>query len=89
MLFNFVTSMDHSKNISSEDVQHVVQTDDYDNDPYSEYNENAIEQNGDNQNYKVQNIVCFWMVGLCNGFGFAVLLSAAYDILKGLEGVSV
>lgn len=80
--------MDDPKTISSGVVQHVVRTDDFDN-SHSEYNENPSAQNRDSQNHRVQNIVCFWMVGLCNGFGWIVMLSATYDILKRLDGVSV
>lgn len=79
--------MDHSTNISSEVVQHVVRTNDYGSD--TEYCENPTAQNRDNQNYNVQNVVCFWTAGLCNGFGLAVLLCAVFDILKGVHGVSV
>lgn len=81
--------MDDSRHISSEVVQHVVQTIDHENDPHTENNENAIGQSDNNRNSKVQNIICFWMVGLCNGFGWTVMLSATYDILKRIDGVSV
>lgn len=54
-----------------------------------EYNENSTAQIHDDQNRRVQNLICFWMTGLCNGFGWTVMLSATYDILKGLNGVSV
>lgn len=43
-------------------------------------------------NYDVnekRNMACFWVVGLCNTYGPMVLLSAAYDIIKRLNGVSV
>lgn len=78
--------MDDPRNISPRGESHVARTNDHEN-SHAEYNE--IGHNGDNQNYKVQNIVCFWVVGLCNGFGWTVMLSATYDILKRLDGVSV
>lgn len=81
--------MDNSKNISSEVVQHVVQTSDYDDDSHTEHNENSPGQNHTSQSYRVLNIICFWMVGLCNGFGWTVMLSATYDILEEFDGVSV
>lgn len=50
-------------------------------------NEQSIAPNHD-VNEK-RNMVCFWIVGLCNTYGPMVLLSAAYDIIKRLNGVSV
>lgn len=60
--------MDDSKNISHEAVHHID-----DNDPYTEHSENTTAPNRDNQNYKVQNVICFWTIGLCNGFGWTVI----------------
>lgn len=31
---------------------------------------------------KWRNLIAFWFLGLCNNFGYVVMLSAAYDILK-------
>lgn len=81
--------MDDSRNISSDVAQHVVQTSDYGNDLHAEHNENPSAQNHASQSHRVLNIVCFWMVGLCNGFGWTVMLSATYDILEEFDGVSV
>lgn len=81
--------MDESKNIPSGAVPHVVHTNDYDDDPHTEYNEDAAAQNRDNQNPNLQNMICFCIVGVCNGFGWYVMLSATYDIIKSLHGVSV
>lgn len=39
--------------------------------------------------YKWRNILSFWMLGLCNNYGFVVMLSAAYDIIKRFNGISV
>lgn len=36
-----------------------------------------------------RNMICFWIVGLCNTYGPMVLMSAAYDIIKRLNGISV
>ncbi|XP_070150167.1 battenin [Polyergus mexicanus] len=30
---------------------------------------------------RLRNLVAFWILGLCNNYGYAVMLSAAYDIL--------
>lgn len=70
--------MNDSRNISSE--AESQRTNDY---------ENSITSNRDNQNYRMQNVICFSMIGLCNEFGWAVMISATYDIVKGLNGVSV
>lgn len=77
--------MDDSKNVSSEVVSHVDRT----NDLHTEYNEHLPAPHRYSQNHRVQNIICFWVVGLCSGFGWTVMLSATYDILKRLDGVSV
>lgn len=39
--------------------------------------------------YKWRNILSFWILGLCNNYGFVVMLSAAFDIIKRFDGVSV
>lgn len=36
-----------------------------------------------------RNILSFWILGLCNNYGFVVMLSAAYDIINRFDGVSV
>jgi hypothetical protein len=33
-----------------------------------------------NKNYR--NLVAYWILGLCNNFGYVVMLSAAHDILS-------
>ncbi|XP_065165723.1 battenin isoform X2 [Atheta coriaria] len=33
-----------------------------------------------------RNLVAFWILGLCNNYGYVVMLSAAHDILKEEEG---
>lgn len=38
---------------------------------------------------KWRNILSFWILGLCNNYGFVVMLSAAYDIIKRFDGYSV
>lgn len=65
-------------------MEHIVHTDD---EPHSEINENATAPNRDN--HKVQNMICFCIIGLFNGFGWFIMLSATFDILKGLDGVTV
>ena len=39
--------------------------------------------------HKWRNILSFWVLGMCNNYGFVVMLSAAYDIIKRFDGVSV
>ena len=44
--------------------------------------ENIVEDNFDYfPKYKWRNLVAFWILGLCNNFGYVVMLSAAHDIL--------
>lgn len=31
---------------------------------------------------KMSTLVSFWILGLCNNFGYVVMLSSAHDILK-------
>lgn len=90
LLLYFQPQMDGSRNILSEVAQHIVETSDYDNNPHIEHNANSTERNHASQrSHRLLNIVCFWMVGLCNGFGWTVMLSATYDILEEFSGVSV
>lgn len=39
--------------------------------------------------HKWRNILSFWILGLCNNYGFVVMLSAAYDIIKRFDGLTV
>lgn len=57
---------------------------------------NHIHQNNVNASnqsihdvHKWRNILAFWILGLCNNYGYVVMLSAAYDIIKRFNGVSV
>jgi battenin len=34
------------------------------------------------QQRKYGNLVAYWILGLCNNFGYVVMLSAAHDILS-------
>lgn len=36
--------------------------------------------------HKWRNILSFWILGMCNNYGYAVMLSAAFDILKRFSG---
>lgn len=31
---------------------------------------------------KWRNIIGFWMLGMCNNYGYVVMLTAAFDIIK-------
>lgn len=42
-----------------------------------------------NDAHKWRNILSFWVLGLCNNYGYVVMLSAAYDIIKRFNGISV
>lgn len=32
-----------------------------------------------------RDLVAFWILGVCNNFGYVVMLSAAHDIIKSLD----
>lgn len=32
---------------------------------------------------RCRNFIAFWILGLCNNYGYVVMLSAAHDILEG------
>lgn len=49
--------------------------------------EPAAQQIQDAHNWR--NILSFWILGLCNNYGFVVMLSAAYDIIKRFDSISV
>jgi hypothetical protein len=36
----------------------------------------------DQEKRKYGNLVAYWILGLCNNFGYVVMLSAAHDILS-------
>lgn len=37
---------------------------------------------------KWRNIVGFWMLGMCNNYGYVVMLTAAFDIIKQFHPVN-
>lgn len=60
----------------------------------------AVENNNDNNNqnsineiihsnYKWRNLTAFYLLGLCNSYGYVVMLSAAHDIIGRFNGYSV
>jgi hypothetical protein len=38
-----------------------------------------------NESIEGRNLIAFWLLGLCNNFGYVVMLSAAKDILEKSE----
>lgn len=50
-------------------------------------NEDVSKINGANGNNKVKDkglwrdLTAYWILGLCNNYGYVVMLSAAYDII--------
>lgn len=57
-----------------------------------DYNDNN-NQNSINEiihsNYKWRNLIAFYLLGLCNGYGYVVMLSAANDIIGRFDGFPV
>ena len=39
-----------------------------------------LQSRPEDRNYR--NLVAYWILGLCNNFGYVVMLSAAHDILS-------
>lgn len=76
-----------NENISHEIVQNE-ETIDQDS-QHAKTDENSTIQNHDDVRNKFQNLICFWIIGLSDGFGWTVMLSATFDIIKRLNGVSV
>lgn len=56
-------------------------------------NVNANTSNTNDQTindvHKWRNILAFWILGLCNNYGYVVMLSAAFDIIKRFNRVTV
>lgn len=56
-------------------------------------NVNNVDTTGTDQTindvHKWRNILSFWILGLCNNYGYVVMLSAAFDIIKQFNGVTV
>lgn len=75
--------MDDSKNVLPQVVENVRNNDNQ----HTEYNEHSLKCN--NQDHYKRNLICFWMIGLCSGFGGTVMWSATFDILKGVNTASV
>ena len=49
--------------------------------PKSDSNElTPLQSRREERNYR--NLVAYWILGLCNNFGYVVMLSAAHDILS-------
>ncbi|XP_044590891.1 battenin [Cotesia glomerata] len=42
----------------------------------------ASDELGDTRAKRWRNFIAFWLIGLCNNYGYVVMLSAAHDILK-------
>lgn len=80
--------MDDSDIISSQ-VVNCVRAIDHDDNTHTECDENSTPQNRDIQSHLKQNLLCFWLIGLCSGITGSVLDSGSFDILKRIEGTSV
>lgn len=43
--------------------------------------EMEVPQVGVNRNAKTRDLIAFWIFGLCNNYGYVVMLTAAIDII--------
>lgn len=41
------------------------------------------EQSNDPEHWR--DLVAFWILGMCNNYGYVIMLSAAHDIIKSLD----
>lgn len=57
--------------------------------PINQNNTNRSSNQSINDVHKWRNILSYWILGLCNNYGFVVMLSAAYDIINRFNGVTV
>lgn len=46
-------------------------------------------QTHNTNHYKWRNLMSFWILGLCNNYGYVVMLTAAHDIIERFNGYSV
>lgn len=48
--------------------------------------EDAFDEEAVVKKTQWRNLVAFWILGLCNNYGYVVMLSAAHDILESKFG---
>jgi battenin len=44
--------------------------------------EEVVEEPRDNRSAKTRDLISFWILGLCNNYGYVVMLTAANDIIS-------
>ena len=53
-------------------------------------NELSVAENGKPRDAGVwRDLTAYWILGLCNNFGYVVMLTAAHDIIGGFEKTNV
>lgn len=50
--------------------------------PSSHADGNILNEEAILKKSRWRNLVAFWILGLCNNYGYVVMLSAAHDILQ-------
>lgn len=80
--------MDDSDNTLPQVIQ-ITAANDHDNQRIEHNSTESTAQIRNHRNYNVQNLFCFWTIGICNSFGWTVLGSATFDIINRFNGVSV
>lgn len=60
----------------------------YEQATHSTHSEDVVDasQNQNEDQGRWRDLAAFWILGLCNNFGFVVMLTAAEDILKEVSG---
>lgn len=51
--------------------------------------ENVFDEEAILKKTRWRNLLAFWILGLCNNYGYVVMLSAAHDILQSKFGEKV
>lgn len=55
----------------------------------SERNNDVFDEESMAVRSRWRNLAAFWILGLCNNYGYVVMLSAAHDILESKFGTTV
>jgi hypothetical protein len=74
--------MDHPENANKQDQSAAERVGQINNIDTASSNRNKL--NRDRGLWR--DLLSYWMFGLCNNYGYVIILTSAYDILKDLEG---
>lgn len=86
--------MDESKSLSGVLTDAVTAIENRNQNQQTFQNQNSSNNQGPineiiHNNHKWRNLTAFYLLGLCNNYGYVVMLSAAHDIIGRFDGYSV